>query len=530
MMIRRILQLLSVPCALAAALPVAGQHHIPLSDATILEIQSAVDSGSLSYEQLVSMFVARIDAYDKQGPSLNAVIHINPLALETARQLDEERRIHGRRSLLHGIPIVLKDNFDTFDMPTTGGSLVFKDNAPDYDATSVNKLRAAGAIVFAKVNMSGFMGTRVGTGDSAVGGQTLNPYNTAHHPGGSSGGTGVAVAAWFAMAGLGTETGVSIRDPSANNAVVGIAPTEGLVSRAGVLPISFVHDRVGPMARSVSDAAAVLSVIAGIDADDIYTLKSAGKIPPAGYTSFLDKHGLKGARIGVLKDLFNSGPEHDESLAIVASAISALEAEGAHLIHDLTLGTNLRSILRWSRSSSIENRFALDSYFKRRGSSSPVKSFEEYIELGFYYEHAKPGLLRSLAVESLDTHPTFASLMANRQNLRDLTEALMEKYQLDALVYPMKTYPAAKIPKEGTPGELRPRDADNPFSSITGLPAIVVPAGFDSNGLPVAIEFLGRQFSEGTLIKVAYAYEQATQHRIPPTTTPPLPGEVIVIK
>lgn len=510
-----------------SATQVAHSQELQLETATILELNEAMTKGSLTSEQLVGLYIKRIEAYDDAGPKLNAVLKIHDDVTEIARQLDAERKASGPRSILHGIPIVLKDNFDTYDMPTTGGSLIFKDNAPEHDAFVVKKLRDAGAIIFAKVNMSGFMGTRLGTGDSAVGGQTLNPYNLLHHPGGSSGGTAVAVAAWFAPAGLGTETGVSIRDPSTNNAIVGIAPTEGLVSRTGVLPISFVHDRAGPMAKSVTDAAAVLSIIAGIDPTDMYTLESAGKIPKEGYTAYLDINGLDGARIGVLKDLFNEGPEYEESLAIVADAIDSLAENGAYLIRPLSLGIDLRDVLRWSRSSSIENKFALDAYFKGRGPGSPVKSLQEYVDAGMYYPHAKEGLLRTLSIESLDTHDGFAARMENRRNLRDLTEALMDKYQLDALVYPMKAFPAAKIPVGEARGELRPRDADNPFSSITGLPSIVVPAGYDSNGLPVALEFLGRRFSEPTLIRIAYGYEQATQHRRSPESTPALPGETI---
>lgn len=504
--------------------------YVKLEEATILELNEAFHNGTLSSVELVEMYLKRIDAYDKRGPSLNSVIEIHPRALEIAEELDRERQESGPRSILHGLPIVLKDNFDTYDMATTGGSLIFVGNKPAHDAFTVQKLRDAGAIIFAKVNMSGFMGTRIGTGDSAVGGQTLNPYNLAHHPGGSSGGTAVALAAWFATAGLGTETGVSIRDPSANNAIVGIAPTEGLVSRTGVLPISFVHDRAGPMARSVTDAAAVLDIIAGIDPADMYTLTSAGRIPRGGYTQFLKEDGLEGKRIGVFIDLFNEGPEFEESIAIIEEALKDLSDNGAFLIRPVSLGMDLRSVLRWSRSSAIENRFALDTYFRGRGPDSPVSSFAEYVEAGFYYGHSRENLLRSLAVESLDDHAGFAARMVNRMNLRQLTEELMDRYELDALVYPMKAFPAARLPTDGSRGELRPRDADNPFSSITGLPAIVVPAGYDHNNLPVAVEFLGRMFSEPTLIEIAYGYEQATQHRKSPETTPALEGETIKLR
>jgi amidase len=516
-------------CALAAVTaPTLSARTIELEQATVVDLQAAFAAGTLTSEKLIELSLKRISAYDKQGPRLNAVLNLNPMALEQARALDAERRQKGPRSLLHGIPVVLKDNFDTFDLPTTGGSPVFKDVPPAHDAFVVEKLRKAGAIILAKVNLSGFMGTRRGVGDSMAGGQTLNPYNLAHHPGGSSGATGASVAAWFATAGLGTETGVSIRDPSANNAVVGIAPSEGLVSRSGVLPLSFVHDRAGPMARSVTDAAAMLTVISGIDPTDLYTLESAGRIPREGYTAFLEKDGLSGARIGVLVDLFSTGAEHEESLALIETALNDLSAQGAYVIRPLTLGLDLRSILRWSRSTAMETRFALDAYFRRRGPQSPVRNLDEYIKAGMYYPESKASLTRALAIESLDALPAFGSLMENRKVLRALAEDLMNKYRLDALVYPMKTFPAAKIPKEPG-GELRPASADNPFSSITGLPAIVVPVGFDSNGLPVGIEFLGRRFAEPTLIRLAFAYEQATKRRRPPASTPRLDGETITL-
>lgn len=501
---------------------------VPLEQATVFDLQAAFAAGTLTSERLVELSLARIAAYDEKGPALNTVLALNPKALELARALDRERREKGPRSPLHGVPVVLKDNFDTHDLPTTGGSPIFKDVPPDHDAFVVEKLRKAGAIILAKVNLSGFMGTRRGVGDSLVGGQTLNPYNLAHHPGGSSGATGAAVAAWFATAGLGTETGVSIRDPSANNAVVGIAPSEGLVSRSGVLPLSFVHDRAGPMTRNVTDASVMLSVIAGIDPTDLYTLESAGRIPRDGYSVALQSDGLVGARIGVLVDLFSSGPEHEESLALIEKAIKDLAAQGAYIIRPLTLGFDLRSVLRWSRSTSMETRFALDAYFRRRGSKSPVKNLSDYIAAGMYHPEQKASLSRALAIESLDAMPEFAALMVNRATLRSQAEELMDKHKLDALVYPMKTFPAARIPKDGG-GELRPPNADNPFSSITGLPAIVVPVGFDSKNLPVALEFLGRRFAEPTIIRLAYAYEQSTKHRRPPATTPPLDGETITI-
>jgi amidase len=265
---------------LALASPVSAQtgaRRFDLLRATVAEIQEAVAAGALTYEQLVRLYLNRIDAYDTHGPKLNAVLQIQPRAVSVARALDEERMRTGLRSPLHGIPIAVKDNLDVSDIPSAGGTPALGGTFPPRDATVVRRLRDAGAIIFLKTNMDELaLGSK---GLSALGGQILSPFDLSRNPGGSSGGTGVSIAAGFAALGIATETGVSIRSPASNNSIVGIAPTRGLVSRAGVIPVSFTQDRVGPHARTVADAALLLTYMRGIDAEDLMTSRSAGTWP-----------------------------------------------------------------------------------------------------------------------------------------------------------------------------------------------------------------------------------------------------------
>jgi Asp-tRNA(Asn)/Glu-tRNA(Gln) amidotransferase A subunit family amidase len=282
----------------------AGQSRtVDLLTAGVSEIQAAVASGALSYERLVRLYADRIEAYDKQGPRLRAVIAINPLAIDVARDLDDERRTKGLRSPLHGVPIAVKDNIDFTGMPTTGGSQVFAGSAPARDATVIDKLRKAGAIIFIKTNLDELAMSSQGL--SSLGGQILNPYDLNRSPGGSSGGTAVAVSAGFAAVGLATETGLSIRGPASNTGIVGIAPSHGLVSRAGVIPISFTQDRVGVHAKSVADAAVLPSYIRGF-AEDLVTMESLGQTDATPYSATRDD-AVAGRRLGILRDLFRTG-------------------------------------------------------------------------------------------------------------------------------------------------------------------------------------------------------------------------------
>jgi amidase len=489
-----------------------------LEEATISDINRAFDAGALTSQELVQLYLNRIEAYDDKGPSLNSVITINPNALEVAAALDLERQTTGARSLLHGVPILLKDNYDTFDLPTSAGATALQNSIPPDDAFVVGRLRDAGAIILGKTNLDEF--ARGSSGLSSVGGQTRNPYALDRVPGGSSGGTGASISANFATVGLGTETGVSIRNPAANNSLVGIASTEGLVSRGGVVPLSFTQDRTGPLARTVTDAAIVLDIIAGFDPEDPVTAKSIGQIPAGGYTSLLDKDALAGARIGVFRDLFRSGPIHEEGLAVIETAIADMKAQGATIIDDVTLGFDVFGFLSNSRVNNLEFKFALNDYLESLGPDAPVKSLTEIIEDGRYLPRLESGLIGSNAVESLENNPTYDELIARRSFLRNETLKVMDALDLDAIVYPMKTVPPGVI------GQPDP-ESDNPFTSIAGLPGIVVPAGYTSAGLPIGIEFSGRPFSEAELLGLSYSYEQATQNRRTPGLFPSLAGEEI---
>ena len=509
----------AIGVVLSLETPRAQGRSFDLLTASIADIHAAVDAGKLTYEGLVGLYLRRIETYDKQGPKLNAVITVNPRALEIARELDQERKTTGRRSPLHGISIAVKDNIDTVDMPTTGGNEVFAGSRPLRDATVVEKLRQAGAIILVKTNMDELaQSTR---GFSTVGGQILNPYNLAKNPGGSSGGTGVAVAAAFATVGLGTETGVSVRSPAANTALVGVVPSRGLVSRAGVIPISFTQDRVGVHAKSVADASTLLTFMRGFDADDLATAESLSHPVPV-YTDLL-AGSLKGVKVGVLRDMFRKGPEVEAGNAVIDKQLALLTAGGAIVIDGLSTGTDLIGLMPSLRVNSYELRASFDSYLKRRGPASPVKTFAELFASGKWL---KGGVLEArfndtMKAGDLNTNTEYQARLLNQQMMRRVLIDLMDRYGVEALVYPMKPLgaPAVGASDDG------PRD--NNLSATVGLPAIVMPAGWDAEGLPLSIEFLGRPFSEPSLIRLAHGYEQATKHRAPPKSTPALPGDVI---
>jgi Asp-tRNA(Asn)/Glu-tRNA(Gln) amidotransferase A subunit family amidase len=490
-----------------------------LPTATIADINAAFDAGALTAEKLVQLYLARIAAYDKHGPNINAVITLNPEALATARELDAERRTTGPRSPLHGVPVVLKDLFDTKDLPTTAGFLPLRESRPIHDATVVARLRDAGAIVLAKVNMSDWFGVPKPGDQSTVLGRTSNPYNLALTPGGSSGGTGAALAAGFAQIGLGSETGVSIRNPTANNSVVGLAPTRGLIPRAGQVMTSFTQERAGPMARSVYDVAALTDVVAGFDAEDLLTIAAPGSMPSAPYVSFLDADGLRGARIGVFRDLFRKGPKHEEGVALVEAAIAQMKAAGAVVVDNVSTGIDLFPLLEDTRTNYYEAQFSYNLYFRRLGPNAVIHNMDELLEKGG--DLVKPSIVRGYReFDSLTHHADFLARRDTQEMLKTAVIELMDKYRLDAVVYPFKSLPPEGHLERGV------EEKDNPFSSVTGLPALLVPAGYTraENG-PIAIEFLGRPFSEPTLFKLAYAYEQQSHNRKTPATTPPLPGE-----
>ena len=497
----------------------AQNRKFDLLTAGVADIQAAVASGALTYERVVRLYLNRIEAYDKQGPRLNAVIEINRRAIEIARGLDEERRVKGLRSPLHGIPIAIKDNIDVSDIPSAGGSVVFAGTYPARDATVIQRLRQAGAIIFLKTNMDELaLGSR---GLSSLGGQILNPYDLKRNPGGSSGGTAVAVNVGFATLGVATETGFSIRGPASNNALVGIAPTRGLVSCAGVIPISFTQDRVGVHAKSVADAALLLTYLRGFDPEDLATAQSLGKLDPKAYTEYLDDR-LSGARIGVLRDLFRKGEEFDAGNKLIEKQLRLLSDHRAVVIDGLSTGLDLVSLMPSLRVNSYELRTAFDAYLRRRGPSSPVKTLADLIATGKYLKGGTQEIRyqETMRVGILDVDAEYLSRLEKQRMVRQLLVELMDRYRVEALVYPLKSLSAPMV------GSSDDGPRDNSISAVTGLPAIVLPAGMNEEGLPLALELLGRPFSEPKLVQLAYAYEKASRARVAPKTTPHLPGEV----
>ena len=503
-----------------------------LATATIADIHAATDAGALSSEKLVSLYLARIAAYDQQGPSINSIITVNPQALATARALDAERLGTGRRSALHGIPVVVKDLINTADLPTTGGFIALKGAIPARDAHVIAKLRAAGAIILAKTNMSDWLGKSRPDGGSSIAGQVLNPYDLTRTVAPSSSGTGASLAAWFATVGLGSETGTSIRNPTTDGSLAGLAPTEGLVGRDGSMANTFTHERIGPMARNTHDLAVLLDHLTGIDGGDLVTMAMLPHARTSSYTTALAPSGLRGARVGVLREMFRSGPAHAEGLALTEKAVLDLHRAGAVVLDPVLLGLNLDRT-RLLKVNYWESNVVLDRYFADFGPNAPFRSVREMVAK--FPDLVKPSFAE-YAAYSPGPDPEYQGRLAGRAALRAAVVELMDRHGLEAVVFPYKTLPAQKRGVRGEGASADPLNAfvrdgdrvspsDNYLSSMTGLPGLVVPMGYTAEGAPLGLEFLGRPFSEATLIKLASGYEATTRHRRQPASTPALPGE-----
>ena len=500
-----------------------------LEEATVADLQKRMDEGKETARSLVEKYLARIDAIDRQGPALRSLIETNPDALSIAERLDIERKNRGARGPLHGIPILIKDNIATADrMMTTAGSLALAGSVPPNDATIVARLRDAGAVILGKTNLSewaNFRSTHSSSGWSGRGGQTRNPYALDRNPSGSSSGSGAAAAANLCVVAIGTETDGSIVSPSNNHSLVGIKPTVGLLSRTGIVPISHTQDTPGPMARTVADAAVVLGAMVGVDPQDPATRGSAAK-GRRDYTTSLDPDGLKGARIGVVRNrLFGHSPGAD---AIIERAIIDMKNQGAIVVDPTnipTLGkfddTELDAML-------YEFKADLNKYLVWLGPSAPVHSLKEVIAFNEAHkdqEMAYFGQELMIMAEKKGplTNPQYQTELArNRRLSRALgIDAVMLKYRLDALVAPTSGPASLTDLVNGDSGS---ESAPGPstVAAVAGYPHITVPAGF-FRGLPVGVSFIGRAWSEPTLIKLAYAYEQATKHRRPPTFLPTVP-------
>lgn len=516
---RRQMKILVLAAVLILVAANAAGQQFQVMEASIADIHRGLQSGKLTCRSLVQQYLDRINAYDQQGPALNAMLLINPKALEQADAMDKAFKRGAKLKPLQCIPLVLKDLFDTADMPTTGGSLALKGMQPAKDGFTVVRFRQAGALILGKANLHELALT--GLTVSSLGGQTKNPYELTRTPGGSSGGTGAALAANFATVGTGSDTVNSIRSPSSANSLVGIRPTRGLISRAGVIPVSFTQDAVGPITRTVADAAVMLDVMAGYDPGDPVTALGVGKAPST-YTAFLDRNALKGTRIGVLRTLFGSGPDHQEVNRVMADAIEVLKKQGAVLVdvEDAAFDTGMLAsdvdVQKW------EFKYVFNNYLKAVP-NPPVHSLSEFIATGNYHKPSMEKFLASAEAQKDGLNePDYKDRRVRLDDLRVRLANAMAKDNLVALVYPHQKRLPVMI---GNPNQA---ERNGILASITGFPAITVPAGFSAAtasapiGVPVGIEFLGQPFSEPQLLKIAYSFEQATHARKPPQSTPPL--------
>ena len=487
-----------------------------LEEATIRSIHAAFSSKQLTCVQLVRSYVNRIERYDDKGPALNAILTVNPRALEIAADMDR-LAVAGNRALrpLHCIPVVLKDNYNTSDMPTTGGSVTLARSFPLDDAFVVKRLRQAGALILAKANLTEL--ARGGTTVSSFGGQTKNPYDLARTPGGSSGGTGAAIAANFAVLGTGSDTGQSIRSPASAQSLVGLRPTRGLVSRDGIIPFSTTQDEAGPITRTVEDAARMLDVIAGYDAADPVTAFGLHKIPPS-YTAVLDRDGLRNVRIGALTDFFGKDAVHREVNASVETALKKMADAGATIVRFNI--ANIDALTRDLDLGAFEFKAAFNNYLARLGPSAPVKTLDEFITRGEFHRSLTSGLVAAQRSVEGVSDPEYRRRLLRRGDLRQAVMTAMAENRLDAILYPHQRRLVALIGEEQL-------ERNGVLSNSTGFPAITVPGGFSAPtssaplGVPVGVELLGAEWSEPLLFKVAYAFEQAAQIRKSPASTRP---------
>lgn len=504
-----------------AASPAPAQQPFTVVEASIADIHRAMRERRLTATELARRSLARIEAYDKQGPAVNAIITVNPAALARAAELDRRFDADGLTGPLHGIPIIVKDNYDTADMPTTAGSLSLAGSVPPDDAFQVRRLREAGAVILAKSNMYEFAFSPYETVGSALPGHTRNPYALDRVPAGSSGGTAAAVAASFGVAGLGTDTGNSIRGPSAHTALVGIRPTLGLTSRDGIVPLYLDHDVGGPMARSVADAAAVLDAIAGFDPADPATAP-ARDLGHGPYTAYLDPGGLAGARLGVLRQLSDREGADPELLALFASALDDLRAAGATVVDPVTIPELDRLVPPVSGEALTvwcpRFRTDLEAYLSSLGDDAPVTTLRQIIDSGRFHPQLESDLEYFDAQAPPAENEQCIAALDGRRQLTASVRARLAEHNLDALVFPTWSNPPRLI------GDLNTPHGDNSqhIAPHTGFPALTVPMGYVRDRLPVGLQFVGDAFSEPALIRLAYAYEQATRHRRPPPTTPPL--------
>lgn len=482
-----------------------------IEEATIAQIHAAFKAKTLTCRALTKAYLDRIEALDKRGPAINAIVLVNPDALAVADSLDKRYAASGPVGSLHCIPMIVKDNFETVGLQTTGGSLALEGWKPLQDATMVRQIKQAGAIVLAKSNLAEWAFTPYETVSSILPGYTHNPYALDRVTAGSSGGTAAAVAASFGAVGLGTDTGNSIRGPSAHQALVGIRSTMGLTSRAGVIPLNASADVAGPMARTVADAVAVFDVVVGSDPADSVTAPADAR-RSASYASFLVRGSLKGARIGILRQAYERPTLDAEVQRVFERAVADLRAQGAVIVEARV--DSLDAIQRRQQGGCNRFKADLERYFTARGSNAPVKTIDEVLRSRKFHPTVEQRLRD--AAQSTEMPEASAGCQSRervRSALREAVLQMMDSLKIDAAIYPTWSNPPRLI------GDLNTPHGDNSqlFSPSTGFPAITVPMGYTrENRLPAGVSFLGRPWSEGRLIQLVYDYEQSTKHRRAP--------------
>ncbi|MFC5653339.1 amidase family protein [Paenibacillus solisilvae] len=469
-------------------------------DATFNELQQAMETGMVTSRDLVETYLNRIEANDRKGPKLQAMLSINPYALEQADELDKERQQQGSRGPLHGIPIVVKDNYNTADMPTTGGTKALAGFVASTDCHIVQNLRNAGAIILGKTNLHEL--ALFGLSWSTLGGQTKNPYDLTKTPGGSSGGTGVAVSANFAAAGTGTDAVNSIRSPASANNLVGIRPTKGLMNLEGILPVSCTQDNAGPIARTVEDAAILFEAMEGYS----HT-----------YSSDLNNHGLNGKRIGVLRSFFGKSEVHEEVNLIAEHTLRQMQELGAQMIDLAAIDLEAERLLLELDVQRFEIRNELERYFTIH--QAPVQTMEELLIKGNYEPSIEKFLKTAIAIEEPLNHPEYHKRLKKINELKEELLSIFSEHLLDALVYPHQKRLVVDI------GEASQYDRNGILAALTGFPAITFQGGFSSPsktapiGIPIGIELLGKPYDDAKIIQMAYACEAAVkERRIPPFT------------
>jgi amidase len=518
-----------IACLILAAAPLLPQTPAPalppfeVEEATIANVHDAMRAGRLTCVALVGQYLRRIAAYDKNGPAINSIVLINPDAEKQAAELDRQFAQSGLTGPLHCVPMIVKDNFETKGLQTTNGALALAGYLPDQDAFLVKRVKEAGAIVLAKSNMAEWAFSPYETVSSILPGYTRNPYALDRVTAGSSGGTAAAIAASLGLVGLGSDTGNSIRGPSSHQALVGIRSTMGLTSRAGVFPLSLLADIAGPIARTVEDAAKVFQVVVGADPNDPITSAAAAHLSTAGaqnYAASFDRNGIHGAVIGVLRAAYERNSTDPEIVRIFMSAVEDLRRAGATIVDPATV-EGLSAIQRPRDAGPCMGfKYDLNRFLAARGDRVPVKTLTEIIKSGRFHPSVQGRLENAeKGPENGPETPACQADQAYRDKVREAVVKTMDHLHLDAFVYPTWSNPPRLI------GDLNTPAGDNSqfYSPTTGFPAINVPMGFTRGGtLPAGMTIYGRAWSEPLLVKLAYAYEQATHHRRPPSTTPPL--------